>query len=1158
MSAILINLPTHRSSSNLIDSPDIPTSTYQSNPPINNEFDINNSITNEDRESDQYSIFGNKFTLSFKKESTNLIYEKSLHKNVGVKLAYLIITFILAILCFVFFFVWKDYIIDNFFEKRFVIYLVFSLIIMGLCIVLFILRNKHIVVFKLYHFLIYLIVALLALLSKWVILSFYKKSAYEDYSYFQFTFFLVYQISYICYVDSDFVRIFVVNLIIIITGWIGFFITNYDDSVPINEKWLAIGILQFTISLFILTIFAYFFDKFKRYLFYLNTKILLQKNFYLNLLNSMQNGIFVYNIKKKKIKFVNNYLYKYEEFQDKKFLKKVNDKSELERERIVRLDNNSNMSDRKSHCEQNEHSDNSENFNIFNKIFHINKKLPKEVVDYIQYASFFDTINAFNSYLDQDNHDQENPITNHDQEGSTSFDNIPINENSSWLYIGQIKLKEKEQISLFEFNLRKLQIGESNYLEFMLNNVTYTKLLESEKTKQKTQILARISHEFKNPLIVTNEIIEEIGEMIKLNYIENKKFNIDDGIEKFEMVDECVKVSKSASLFGSLRFLKSLSQYMLLLVKDFEIISNVENKTKSTLYPSYINLYEFCNDIKEIVEALIKKKNSRIPLRFLITVDKDIDSFFTDSMRLKQILINLLSNSIKFTEVGYIELKIEQIQEKIESIEKFELENLLSNNLNECNIKRYIKFSVIDSGKGIPPKKRETLFTSLNNKDNCLENILGAGYGLAIVKNLCSMLNSNIEFNENNTGGSIFSFTLTELPIEQERITEIHFNNKINESYTLNNDTQLNNKNCKSCFIQNTHLDIISIKSPSNSVKERNINFDSQSLSFCHSKKIIGQSKIEGQEVKELNVDDKTYISTESIETRKQTFNPLKIIKLNSTLFMPQAHSQILDTNRLMSKYNNVIQSGLNAMSILNTICTRTRITERVSDTTNNLEKFPKFEARELMQNKLACKYLFIYFLANQNLIPLISRFENILNIGQSESKPNNKFEYIFQMSLKTYYLESNIELKHKTLSDTKINKRNIFVLLVDDEFIIRNAMKRLLTLELKEMDVVFVEANDGVELILAIYLASLNQIKFDFVITDENMNYINGSHAIEIIKVITQSGKFEDIPIFMSTALGKGIIDANSLSSDKVKKVFSKPMDKNNIKELLAICNIK
>jgi len=144
------------------------------------------------------------------------------------------------------------------------------------------------------------------------------------------------------------------------------------------------------------------------------------------------------------------------------------------------------------------------------------------------------------------------------------------------------------------------------------------------------------------------------------------------------------------------------------------------------------------------------------------------------------------------------------------------------------------------------------------------------------------------------------------------------------------------------------------------------------------------------------------------------------------------------------------------------------------------------------------------------------------------------------------------IKLKTTVIRSLKGRKR-IVILLVDDEYIIRNSMKRLFSGTLKEFDVeiVFIEANDGVESVLAVYLANINQVKIDFVVTDENMNFMNGSYASKIIKNLIQIKKLHDFPIFMSSAIGNNYIEG----TEDIKKVFSKPMDKNKIKEILLTC---
>ena len=166
-------------------------------------------------------------------------------------------------------------------------------------------------------------------------------------------------------------------------------------------------------------------------------------------------------------------------------------------------------------------------------------------------------------------------------------------------------------------------------------------------------------------------------------------------------------------------------------------------------------------------------------------------------------------------------------------------------------------------------------------------------------------------------------------------------------------------------------------------------------------------------------------------------------------------------------------------------------------------------------------------------------------------------------MDITEFSISKMFEFKFKVNSiqssntDSSKTKKELYVIIVDDEYLIRNAMKRLITSLLKDtpnLEINIIEANDGIECLFAIYLANLNQIKIEFIITDENMNYINGSPASELIKNIIKNGKFADVPIFMSTAIGK---NANESKADIIKKVFSKPMDKKSMHELLQSCNI-
>ena len=129
-------------------------------------------------------------------------------------------------------------------------------------------------------------------------------------------------------------------------------------------------------------------------------------------------------------------------------------------------------------------------------------------------------------------------------------------------------------------------------------------------------------------------------------------------------------------------------------------------------------------------------------------------------------------------------------------------------------------------------------------------------------------------------------------------------------------------------------------------------------------------------------------------------------------------------------------------------------------------------------------------------------------------------------------------------------------VLIVDDEIFIRNAMKRVFSVEFKALnkniELTIIEANDGIEGLLALYLASNKNIKIDCIISDETMPFISGSFFSKILSDLVSKGSLKDIKMFISTALNESSIKDNY--SKSVKKIYSKPLDKNSVKEIIKM----
>lgn len=111
--------------------------------------------------------------------------------------------------------------------------------------------------------------------------------------------------------------------------------------------------------------------------------------------------------------------------------------------------------------------------------------------------------------------------------------------------------------------------------------------------------------------------------------------------------------------------------------------------------------------------------------------------YIGDPTHIKQILINLIGNAIKFTEQGHVKISLSEVQPEI------------------------IRIEVEDTGIGIPEQKKSKLFQTFSQGDNSTNRKYGGtGLGLAICKNLVSMMGGDIGFYTNDFGGSTFWFTL--------------------------------------------------------------------------------------------------------------------------------------------------------------------------------------------------------------------------------------------------------------------------------------------------------------------------------------------------------------------------------------------------------------
>ncbi len=264
-------------------------------------------------------------------------------------------------------------------------------------------------------------------------------------------------------------------------------------------------------------------------------------------------------------------------------------------------------------------------------------------------------------------------------------------------------------------------------------------------SKTKSEFLANISHEIRTPM---NAII-----------------GFADLIKNSNPQDKVLKFAENIRTSG-----KSL----LSIINDILDLSKVE-AGKLNIQLSLIKIPKLIDEISELFSAKIEEKK----ISFIVEIDKSLPEYILlDEIRLRQILVNLVSNAIKFTEKGFVKLKV-----KLE-------------NFNEAYSSLDVSFEIEDTGIGIAEEDKEGIFeafTQGRNQDHSKYG--GTGLGLSITKKLVFLLNGKIELESKKGIGSKFKVNFIELPSsyytsnqEFERTVIEDSNNKLEEEENFSNE----------------------------------------------------------------------------------------------------------------------------------------------------------------------------------------------------------------------------------------------------------------------------------------------------------------------------------------------------------------------------------
>lgn len=308
--------------------------------------------------------------------------------------------------------------------------------------------------------------------------------------------------------------------------------------------------------------------------------------------------------------------------------------------------------------------------------------------------------------------------------------------------------------SLYRNN--KIKAKANQDLKIANSDLLIAKEKAEEASQLKTQFISTISHELRTPLYgvvgITDIILDEHKELANSPHLKSLKFS---------------------------------AKYLLALVNDILKVYKIE-ENQVVLENLVFNLQEELTIIKDSLHFLAIKNNNTINIDLDATIPQLL---MGDKVRLSQIFINLISNSLKFTTNGNVIIKAE-LFEKI-------------------GTKCAIKFQVIDNGIGIAKQDQEKVFEKFVQVYRKEDDYQGTGLGLTIVKKMVELFKGTIQLESKENIGTTITFTIPlESEISNEKLLDdlkVEFSNEKVYKILVVEDNKINQVITKK-LLENNHF----------------------------------------------------------------------------------------------------------------------------------------------------------------------------------------------------------------------------------------------------------------------------------------------------------------------------------------------------------------